>query len=309
MGGLFSYSTSNEEDTLKTSDLAPNLDETMMGGSIVNSLNNNILNILKSEFESSKYGGMNIENDINKNILNILNSVNEINSETNINMKGGEDKYVKYDIFNIIRNIEEGKKGGAKKVNDTSDIDFSNSSDTDIKQKITNAMKGGANEDVNDDIVEEILKEELKQTGGDCSCKNKNQLGGRYESSSSSSYTDDSSSSYTGSSSESSSDSSSESLYKYNDSESSEHKKSKKSTKSKKVSKPSKSGKKITKKSSKKISKKSKTKYGGDSTSNNTEENKSVNMGNGVSIFPFNSSSVMESSASEKNFRLLRRHI
>lgn len=299
MGGLFSSNYYAEDNTLNTADFATEKEDKITGGAVSKELNNNIMSILHTEVQQGGYSKRNeySDNNINGKIANILNSVSELN---------GGNRYLKYDIFNVIEQIEKGKKGGSKM--ESSEINFSESSDVDFKSKISNIIKGGNN--INNDLVKEVLKEELNQTGGDCSCEKKEQKGGYYSSSSSSSTsTTSSSSDFSDDSSSSSSDEefkkqySNEYEYKYETSDLKDKKKVKKGKKTNSIKK-SKTNKK---------SKKSKTnkKYGGDSTSNNSNSDykNSESIGKGISIFPFNSSSIIQSSVSEKNFRILRRHI
>ena len=326
MGNYFSSASnekSGEENTINTDMLGDSEEiytvERTQNELNKNKLNNKILNILDSETikEGGNYNSnINIYN-INKKIFNILNSIGDIrgggndnnvsntesnsdnNSDSNSvdnNYDGvitgggnGDERYLKYDILNILEGLEEEQKGG--KYNDISE-----SSISDLKNKISNIIKsqdGGNNkggndkggndkngDNINDNYVIDILNSEIKNMkGGDCNCKK--QTGGRYTSSSSSASSSSASSSSNSSSSKSSSSSS--------DSPLNNKKSSKKNKKSNKKSKKSK-----------------KMSHGG-SSSNNSSDYKKI--GNGISIFPFNSSSMEASSVSEKHFRLLRRHI
>ena len=305
MGNYFS-SKHVEEDTVKTEDFDGKTEVKTTGGYKKNELNKKILSILNSD--TIREGGSDNSNvdrqNINNKIFNILNSIGEFRGGGDDDMSGGgddgyddktrgnsENRYLKYDILKILENLEKEQKGGNYN-------DFSESSISDLKNKISNIIKnqdggGGGKDDINDNYVFDILNSEIKNMkGGDCNCKK--QTGGRYTSSSSSSSSTDDSLSESSSSEHSSSTNSNSSSTASSSSSDSPITRKKSSKKNKKSSKKN-----------KKINKNKHMTYGG-SSSNNSDDKK---IGNGISIFPFNSSSMDVSSVSEKHFRLLRRHI
>lgn len=220
--------------------------------------------------------------------------VNQV--ETTDELVGGKKRYEKYDVFKMMKKLEDGLKGGA----DVDEVSISSDNEAleHIKKVITKQLK------------------ELKQTkqmgAGSCGCEQSrvnSKKGGYYESDSSTS-TD---------SSVDTSDSS------YTTSESSEYGK-RKSKKDK--SKKSKKNKFVETSSSnfivdssqtggdedEEVSSRPRNRRGKQYDDDNDEEEVEIETTNdevsdeGLSIFPFNSSDV-KSSASVKNYKMLRRKI